>query len=105
MEAASHTVEVGKIEPGAVLAEAVTDRAGAVLLPAGSVLDAADIAALVRRGVSLVRVCSPDPAKLREQREVLSARLDFLFRHAGDSPVARSLYRSVLAYWSGKDKR
>jgi hypothetical protein len=105
MDALSLTVEVGKLEPGAVLAEAVVDRAGAVLLLAGVVLDEAAIAALVRRDVSQVRVRALDAAAiLHAQRQALSARLEYLFRHAGDCPAARSLFQGVLAYRLGKNR-
>jgi hypothetical protein len=96
-------VNVGELEPGAVLAEAVVDDAGTVLLPADGVLDADTISGLVRRDVAQVRVKVLDEQALDAHRRAVSARLEFLFRHAGDNAAARMLLEEVSAYRLGTD--
>jgi len=103
MNAPSVTVPVHELAPGAVLAETVVEATGAVLLPAGSVLDDTAIAGLLRRDISRVRVKVLDPAALDAHRRAVSARLEFLFRYAGDTAVARMLFEEVRAHRLGKE--
>jgi hypothetical protein len=72
-------VPLAQLLPGMVLADALLDAQGHVLLTEGAVLGDATIASLARHGVSAAPIAraaprgAPDPA-------VLQARLDHIFR-------------------------
>lgn len=84
--------------PGCVLAEPVCDPAGKMLLPAGATLSESVIASLVRRQIAEVVVVDADPAAVAAARDARRARLDYLFRNAGDNIAAQTLFNAVLAY-------
>ncbi len=93
------TLPVGETLPGAVLAAAVTDSAGAVLLPAGLILTAAHLESLQRRGVGMLALCAPeDPEALARQHEKIRERVMYLFRHTADEPGSQALLHAVLAF-------
>lgn len=84
-------VALDEAAAGMVLAEALLDGHGAVLLPSGTALSEATLASLRRRGVEhcsvLEAAAPPDPAELARQRQHDVERLARLFRHlpAGDA--------------------
>lgn len=85
--------------PGMVVAEAVVDDAGRLLIPAGAQLTESTIASLVRRDLNAIRIeqdYEEDPAKTETYRLDLISRLDHLFRHAGDGEPSRALYQAVF---------
>ena len=61
-----------------VLAQALLDRQGQVLLTKGAVLTDTALASLARHGVEMVPVAGPAPAT---SSAAVQARLDHLFRH------------------------
>ncbi|CAG9933608.1 hypothetical protein [Candidatus Nitrotoga arctica] len=86
--------------PGMVLGEEVMSGSN-ILLPLGTVIDTAHIDSLRRCGVSeiVVLVSSErSAAELNEQREVLSERVEHLFRRAGSHVTMQALRRAVLDY-------
>jgi hypothetical protein len=88
-----------QIQPGAVLAEAVADARGTVLLPAGLSLTETHLSSLRRRSISTLTVAAPpDPAELARRREKIRERVLFLFRHSADDPAAQGLQQAVLAF-------
>lgn len=87
--------------PGMVVAEAVVDEGGRVLIPAGVALSESTIASLVRREVPAVKIErqeAEDPAKAEAYRQSLRERLDYLFRHAGQGEPSRALYQTIFDY-------
>lgn len=87
------------VQPGAVLAEAVVDARGTVLLPAGLSLTEAHLASLRRRDIAILSITvPPDPAELARRREKVRERILHLFRHSTDDPAAQALLQAVLAF-------
>lgn len=88
-----------EIQPGAILAEAVADACGTVLLPAGLSLTEAHLTSLRRRDIAMLSVTlPPDPAELARRRERIRERILHLFRHSTDDPAAQALLQAVLAF-------
>jgi len=95
---------------GAVLAEALCESSGQVLLAAGSVLTGPVIASLRRRGVEHVKVTLPEPAAdpappedPRVQRERIERRVQHLFRLALRNGQIHPLMHMMPAYRLGED--
>ncbi len=78
-------VELDAASAGMVLAEALLDGHGTVLLPGGATLSEATLASLRRRGVEhccVLEAAAPaDPAELARLRQRDVERLARLFRH------------------------
>lgn len=86
---------------GMVLAEALVDESGRVLIPAGAELSEKNIASLTSRdlpGAKIERQVVEDAQETEAYRRVLQGRLDHLFRHAGSGELSRALYQAVLDY-------
>jgi len=66
--------------PGMVLADALMDEHGHVLLAAGATLNEAAIASLARHGVGAAPILRREPLAAPGEAEV-QARIDHLFRH------------------------
>ena len=75
---------IDDVAAGAVLAEALRDPGGAVLLPAGAVLTDASLKALRRRGITTlgVLISADSGAASLAERERQCARLARLFRNS-----------------------
>jgi hypothetical protein len=89
------------VQPGMKVAVAVLDGGGRVLVPAGAEVSSSMLASLARREVAAIAVeleVEEDPALREAQRIAHAARLDELFRKAGDAPETRTLYEAVLAH-------
>ena len=89
------------VKPGMKVAEAVVDEGGRVLVPVGAEVTESMLAGLARRDIASIKVehqVEEDPAAREAHRAVISARLDRLFRQAGDAPETRTLYQAVLAH-------
>lgn len=102
-------VELDAAAAGMVLAEALLDGHGAVLLPSGATLSGATLASLRRRGVEhcsvLEEAAAPDPAALARRRQHDVERLARLFRHHGAGDGAdggAELLRLLTAYRLGE---
>lgn len=94
--------------PGDVLAEAISDARGAVLLPDGATLSEAILKSLERHGVEMLRVLAVDVAgdeadeeadeDAALRREQVESRLRHLFRRTGDSDAAHELAAQLALY-------
>jgi len=98
---------LAEVEPGMVLAEAVVDGAGQVLLPAATALTDSHLTSLRRRGIATLRITPPaDPlaeaAALAGERDRMRARVMYLFRNTADNPASQALLHAVLAFREGK---
>ena len=86
---------------GMKVAEAVVDKGGSVLVPAGAEITESMLSGLRRREVAGVKVefeVAEDPALAEARRVATAASLDQIFRKAGDAPETRTLYQAVLNY-------
>ena len=86
---------------GMKVAEAVVDKGGNVLVPAGAEITESMLSGLRRREVAGVKVefeVAEDPALAEARRVATAASLDQIFRKAGDAPETRTLYQAVLNY-------
>ena len=97
MSPSVHMLSINDVAAGAVLAEALRDSGGAVLLPAGAVLTDAALKALRRRGVTTLGVLASDPANSADgaaaslaERERQCARLARLFRNSDTSNTSNT---------------
>ena len=110
MNPSVQVVPIDDVAAGAVLAEALRDPGGAVLLPAGAVLTDAALKALRRRGISALGVPGVDSVPASEsadsgaaslaERERQCARLARLFRNSAASGASGLLLARLLHYRS-----
>lgn len=94
------------VEPGTILAEAVQDDSGRILVPAGAELSESLLAALARRDIGQIRIeleVEEDPAARAAREAQVAAQLDHLFRLAGEGEACRELYRAVRAFRMAHD--
>jgi hypothetical protein len=91
-------VSTDAVAQGSVLYDDVCDRAGNVLLPRGTVLNGAQIRALVRRGVGAVQVVAGGAEQDTAGHDAVRARLAWLCRHAGDGRANETLRAIVERY-------
>lgn len=91
---------------GMVLAEALCDPAGSVLLPAGATLTSATLNSLRRRGIESLGVvgesAAEDAGASAAERERKCARLARLFRHSAEAGATGELLERLYRY-RGKD--
>lgn len=88
---------------GMVIASAVADAQGKVLLPRGTVLRDTLLATLRRHDVTLLTIVPQTQSDGTDARiAVLHERIEWLFRKRGDSPLMRRLERAVLDYRLGR---
>lgn len=87
-----------------VLAEAVLDAHGGVLLPCDTALTDAMLTSLRRRGIDRVRVIDDDvsEADLQAERERVRLRLAQLFRRCRNEPGSAALLQRVSDYRLGE---
>lgn len=99
---AAKMLPIDQVEAGMVLADALRDAAGGVLLPQGATLTAAMLAGLRRREVAELSVevaaPPPDPELRQIMRKAVEQRLRHLFRQAGDDAATRDFFQAVLDY-------
>lgn len=96
-------LDIAEVQPGMRLAEAVSDDAGRVLVPAAVELTENLLQSLRRRGVAQLHVEREeaiDPVQLAARRAECEARLAHLFRNAGDGAETMALHRAILAFRS-----
>ena len=89
MNAAHQMIELGKASAGMVLSDAILDRQGQVLLPAGTVLTHSTIAALARHDVAMLPIAIAGESKPQLDAAAITARLAHLFRGDGADIAAR----------------
>ncbi|KQW87322.1 hypothetical protein ASC94_28440 [Massilia sp. Root418] len=97
-------VDLDQASAGMVLAEALLDAHGAVLLPPGAVLSESSLSSLRRRGVERCSVVAPepeeDPAVAAARREQALKRLQHLFRRSAQTEATGELLRLLADYRS-----
>ncbi|MYN11098.1 hypothetical protein [Pseudoduganella aquatica] len=102
-------IELEEASAGMVLAEALLDSHGGVLLPPGAVLSESTLASLRRRGIAGCSVLAPqepdgedasDPALAAARAQQRLQRLQHLFRHSADTEATGQLLRLLAAYRS-----
>ncbi|MFS2007597.1 hypothetical protein ACEN9F_28710 [Duganella sp. CT11-25] len=104
MNADSNTSEIGldQAAAGMILASALLDANGSVLLPQDAALTDGMLASLRRRGIErcVVRTAAEpvDPAVLARERERRLQRLEHLFRHRADGAGSLLLLERLRAY-------
>lgn len=94
-------IPLGQAEPGMLLATALCNQRGEVLLQAGCELSASSLSGLRKRGVGHVTVQQVDSRseeELAAERARVLDRLNLLFRNAGQDQHLASLYHLVLEY-------
>jgi hypothetical protein len=93
-------VDVDDASPGMVLARAVLDPRGAVLLPQGATLTEQALTSLRRRGVDAVRVedAEVDPAQLAAERARIEQRLAHLYRRGAAGRADAELRELLRGY-------
>lgn len=95
------TLDLDNVPPGSLLAEAVSDAHGMPLLPAGASVTESHLQGLRRRGIEYLCVAVPVMEDATERATALAhieKRIDHLFRHVADSPVARDIKQRVLDF-------
>lgn len=95
---------IDSVAPGSVLADPVYDAHSTPLLPAGAALTEAHLQSLRRRGIAslaiLVPVAADGEVVVAEGADsaTVEARIEHLFRHAGDNPALRDLRQRILDF-------
>src|ERR1700741_3943269 len=96
------TIPIDDAGEGMVLAEALSDAGGRVLLPSGATLSASSLQGLIRRGIEqLVVVGDDDPADsaAREAERVRKLeRLSYLFRSSAGVGATDALIALLTHY-------
>jgi len=59
---------LSQLRPGLVVAQAVRDSRGQILLPEGATLTAASISQLIQRGIQSIDVATTESPEAREER-------------------------------------
>lgn len=97
MKTVCQLISLEQAAAGMVLAEALLDAHGGVLLPQGATLSEASLASLRRRGIASCSIAveeAEDPQLLAQRRERAMQRLQHLFRHSAgieDTPLLLQL--------------
>ena len=102
MNQTSQILPLASLQPGMLLAEAIRDRLGNVMLTAGTALTESHLAALRQRGIASVMVVPervpPSDEDIAAMRKSIEARLRHIFRKTLDCPGNRKLFETLLAY-------
>ncbi len=101
------SVPLSEVCVGMLVAEAVTDAAGHLLVPAGAEISESMLHGLARREIAeirIVRAVEEDAAASEARRARLAQQLDQLFRKAGEGAETRQLYQAILDYRMGEGK-
>ncbi|MEG2033355.1 MAG: hypothetical protein RR376_22110 [Janthinobacterium sp.] len=107
MSAAGRDIALDAAQEGMVLAQALTDAGGAVLLAQGATLTAGNLAALRRRGVEQCRIVAdaedapPDPAAQEQAARARAHRLErlqLLFRATPPDSAGAELLALLQRY-------
>ena len=101
-----HMTPIGAVAPGMVLADALCEPGGAVLLPAGATLTGAMLNALRRRGIASLDVLVADgagdtaggAAEAESEAERQCARLERMFRNSATQGATGLLLARLLHY-------
>jgi hypothetical protein len=95
-------IPIADVAAGMVLAEALHDQAGSVLLPAGATLTSATLNSLRRRGIESLGVLGEnapdDGAASAAERERQCARLARMFRNSAELGATDQLLERLYRY-------
>ncbi|NTV96835.1 MAG: hypothetical protein HGA75_15710 [Thiobacillus sp.] len=98
-------IPLASLRPGMLLAEAVRDRFGNVMLTAGTALNESHLASLQQRGIASAKIIPervpPSSEEAEAMRKSTEERLRQLFRKTLDLPGNRRLFETILAYRLG----
>jgi hypothetical protein len=95
-----HELDLDDAAAGMLLAAAVLDHEGSVLLPAGAALTEALLTSMRRRGIERVNIVDDTVSEqqLADERERLRQRMAYLFRHGGAGAAQAMLRAQLDAY-------
>lgn len=106
MSTASRTLPLVQVAPGSILAADILDSHGALLLPAGSALSEGLLVSLAQHGIDQLDIHDDSPAESEAEaasrRQRLAARIEYLFRAAGDNIAMRELQSQITSYRQGR---
>lgn len=95
------TLSIDDVLPGMILADAVTDDGGRVLVPAATELTESMLQSLIRRDVPellIEREVEADPQAELARRMKIEEVLDHRFRKAGEGWGTKSLYQAIIEF-------
>lgn len=97
-------LDLDEVLPGMILADALLDAHGEVLLPSGTVMTESSLQSLRRRGIDQLRVVNDQisAADLAAQREQQLQRLARLFRKSAQDGAAGLLLQHIIEYRLGE---
>ena len=101
MKPVRRDLPLDEVEAGMVLADAVCDAKGTVLLPGGASLTDAALTGLGRRGIetlSVLVIPTLSDEQLAARQTQIAQRLDHIFRLAGDDGAVRALKHQIGLY-------
>lgn len=102
----SRVIPLDQATPGMVLADAVREADGNVLLQAGVSLGETQLASLLRRGIRGISIVVPPAAEVSNvptapeapRDDVVRARVRRLFRKSETDATTHALFKAVLEY-------
>ena len=99
----SRVIPLDQAMPGMVLADAIREADGNVLLHAGASLGEAQLAGLLRRGIRGIAVvvspaAEPGNAPATPQDDAVRAQVRRLFRKSETDATTHALFKAVLEY-------
>jgi hypothetical protein len=89
---------IADVVAGMVLAQALCDPGGGVLLPAGATLTDATLSALRRRGIDSLGVVGDQAVDDQAERARQCARLAHIFRNSAEVDATGALLERLLRY-------
>lgn len=102
MNQTSQILPMESLQPGMLLAEAVHDRLGNVMLTAGTALTESHLAALRQRGIASAKIVPerhpPSDEEIAAMRKSIEERLRHIFHKTLDCPGNRKMFEMLLAY-------
>jgi len=102
MSERNQLLPLDQIIVGMELAESIRDRLGNVMLPEGVFLTEQHLQSLAQRGIATALVKVGEPPMTGEEQEkqiqAIKEHLDYIFRHAQDTPLNQELKALILSY-------
>ncbi|MCH8622987.1 hypothetical protein [Undibacterium sp. TS12] len=97
---------LSKVTVGTVLAEDLLDKVGHVLLPAGVTLTERMLQAIAQHDIHQLSIEDTEISAQEEEADLRNklARIETIFRHAGETEPANLLKSYVLHYRQGVSK-
>ena len=97
-------VPIDEIEPGTLLAAALTNDKGSLILNRGTPLTESILARLHRIGVETLPV-SVEPQKLEQERKELLEAIEKRFQGTRNNPFLQELKHIAIEHLSGKSAK